>query len=835
MTRLYLLSLLFLLQAVAIFAQDSVVIKVRPKYNKVSGLHRTFFGENYRKEWANETKLPVIRVSQIAGGLKALRLGGGHQTVSLRLAAPNGDEWVLRSIVKDPSILLPPALRKTFAADVVDDAMSAQHPFSPLVVSDLAKAAGVPHAEPIIGVVQHDNLLGEFNKQFEGTVCLLEQREPFGESDNSAKMFAELDDDNENIVDGKEFLRATLLDLLIGDWDRHPDQWRWVDMKKGKTKQYIGVPRDRDQAFYVNQGVAPWVASLPWFVPNLQGFKSEINHVKFSLMEHTFMAARPAWHMSENEWMTVTNDFVKSITDDVIDNALKRLPASAYNLRYASLAKALKKRRDNIPAAMKEYYDFLSRTAELKLSDKHEFVRISDTTNKALVVDVFRRKKNGDITDQVMHTLYDPAMTKEFRLFAGKGEDSLVIDNSSSPIRIRLIGEEGHKSYNVMNSARRIKVYDKIGNSTYSGDVSKLHRRVSDDTLNTKFVRANRYNVWMPLIGFAINRDDGLQLGLGSQYTHQGFRKYPYASLNRFIFYYAFSTGAFKINYGGEWLQVLGKADLIANADIFAPQNTQNFFGRGNETEFIKTGDYRRFYRARFNLYQVTPAVRWRNERTGVLFSIGPSIQHYKFDSADNVDRFIEHNSESKTHAGVVTNFTVNRKNTQIITTRGYYLNVRLQGFAGTNEDSESFGQLIPEFSVYQPLNARKTIVLADRIGGGITVGKSAFYQSLFIGGHENLLGYRQYRFAGEHMLYNNLELRMKLTNFTGYIIPGQFGIVGFYDLGRVWVDDEKSDKWHSGIGGGLYFAPAQMMVINAIAGYSEEGWLPYITLGFRF
>ncbi len=308
---------------------------------------------------------------------------------------------------------------------------------------------------------------------------------------------------------------------------------------------------------------------------------------------------------------------------------------------------------------------------------------------------------------------------------------------------------------------------------------------------------------------------------------------------------YAFATSAFKINYAGEWLNVLGKADIIANADIYAPDNTHNFFGRGNETPFIKAGNYKRFYRARFNQYQFTPAVRWRNANPGVIFSVGPSVQLYAFDSSDNAERFIVSTrvksydsamiASSKVHGGVVMNFTVNKRNSPIIPSQGYFFNVRVQGFGGLNDESKSFGQIIPEFSFYQKLNKNGTIVLADRIGGGITVGKSAFYQSLFIGGHENLLGYRQYRFAGEHMLYNNFEVRMKIANFTGYIIPGLFGAVGFYDVGRVWVDDEHSNIWHSGVGGGFFFAPAQLLVINVVAGYSNEGWLPYVTMGFRF
>jgi len=836
---------LIILQSIGLCAQDSASIKIHPKYNKVSGLHRTIFGENYRKEWSADTKLPLIRISEVAGGLKPLKLGGGHQTLSLRLVAPDGDEWVLRSIEKDASVLLPPELRETFAKDLVDDAMSAQHPFSPLVVQDLAKAAGIPHAEPVIGIVQNESILGEFNKQFDGKVCLLEKREPFGNSDNTEKMLAELDADNDNKVDYKAFIRAMLLDLLIGDWDRHADQWRWVDIKKGKERMYVGVPRDRDQAFYLNQGIAPGYAAFPWVIPDLQGFRPEIRHVKYSLLQQAFLASTTSSHLPEEEWMKITNDFVKSITDEVIDESLKRLPESAYNIRHKELSSALKKRRDNIPGAMKEYYRFINKIAEVKLSNKDELVQIKDTAGKSLLVQVNKLTKNGEMGELLMKSVFNPGITKEFRLYTGKGNDSILIDNSSSPVKVRLIGEEGNKSYQVIDANKKINVYNKSKGTSYSGETDKLVRHVSDDTSNTNFHRANRYNIWMPLVGFAINRDDGFVLGVGSQFIKQGFRKNPYASLNRIMLYYAFATSAFRIKYNGEWIDVFGKTDIIANADIYAPENKQNFFGQSNESTFEKVGDYRTYYRARFKFYQMTGALRWGNPKNRVTFSMGPIYQRYSFDSSDNIGRFIlsepvksyDSNSiaETKAHAGIVMNYTVNKRNSAIIPTSGYFFNARLQGLGGLNDKSESFGQLITEFSVYQKLNSKGTIVVADRIGGGLTFGKSAFYQSLYIGGHENLFGYRQYRFAGEDMLYNNFELRIKIANFKGYIVPGQFGLTGFFDVGRVWVDNENSDVWHNGVGGGVYFAPAQRYVINVVAGYSKEGWLPYVTMGFRF
>ena len=311
------------------------------------------------------------------------------------------------------------------------------------------------------------------------------------------------------------------------------------------------------------------------------------------------------------------------------------------------------------------------------------------------------------------------------------------------------------------------------------------------------------------------------------------------------MLHHSFGTGAYRIRYGGEFLHVFGKTDIVTQVDVFAPHNTRNFFGRGNESVFVKNGNSITFYRARYNLYTVSAGLRWRNPN-GLSVVLAPTYQHYSIDSSDNRSRLLgtplltnSYDSatlyERRSHAGLAFNVGLYKVKGQIIPRAGYKLSLNFQALGGLNNVSENFAQIIPEVAGYLPLNKKQTIVLADRFGGGISLGKPAFYQSVFLGGHENLLGFRQYRFAGEHMLYNNLELRMKLTNFTGYIIPGEFGLVGFYDAGRVWVKDEDSKIWHHGTGAGLYFAPARLAVFSLVAGYSKEGWYPYITFGFRY
>jgi hypothetical protein len=57
-------------------------------------------------------------------------------------------------------------------------------------------------AHPIIGWVSPDPILENILQLFANTLMLLEERDPIGESDNTAKMFKKLDEDNDNTYDG---------------------------------------------------------------------------------------------------------------------------------------------------------------------------------------------------------------------------------------------------------------------------------------------------------------------------------------------------------------------------------------------------------------------------------------------------------------------------------------------------------------------------------------------------------------------------------------------------------------------------------------------------------
>lgn len=823
---------------------DSVTVAVHASYNDVSSVHRKIFGKNFREDWAMPVKMPVIRISAVAGGLTPERQGGGFESKSLRLKDASGKEWVLRSVEKVPDKLLPPGLKGTFAVDWVGDEFSGQHPYSALVVPPLAAAANVPFSNPVIGQVADDAALGEYRKTFAGMICLLEEREPNGPSDNTIKMERELLKNYNNRFDKDEWLRARLLDLLLGDWDRHEDQWRWSYKLNGKEKVYTAVPRDRDQVFHVTEGLLPTLASQPWLDPLLENFEGEIPAVRYSLFKTKFLNAYPDAQFSLEEWQQVVKKFVAAENDQVLEAGLRRFPLEIYRLRHDALFAKLKARRDCIPAVMNEYYNFIYRIADIRLTDKDESVEISQGKNNGTRVIVYGGT-NASNGHPIMDINYDPNVTREIRLYLSGGNDQVHAGGTSTRIKLRIIGSGGEKQYAADDAAHKITVYDRPDSVKFSGVKNKFTNHLSDDTLNTHFVPNYPYSVWMPLATGAINADDGFLLGVGFKFTHQnGFRKKPYADVQQLMLTHSFTTNAFRINYKGEWIGVLGKADFTMSAEINAPDNTSNYFGRGNETQLQKFVGYRTYYRTRFDTYQFDPALRWHLGKDNTI-TTGPSFQFYHMDINDNKGRFVQNPSaigtydsislnKNRAHIGWKVGFTGDHRNNRILPSEGYYVNIALQTYTGLNSESRSFGQLTGDITYYQKLNSAGTIVLSDRIGGGASLGSPAFYQSLYLGGQGNLLGYLRNRFAGQDMLYNNLQMRIKLGDVASYILPGQLGITGFYDTGKVWVPGEHSNTIHQGTGGGLYFSPAGLTILQLLAGHSKEGWYPYISLNFR-
>ncbi len=827
---------------------DSVTVAIAPEYDDVGGLHRLLFGEHYRKLWATPVKLKVFRINEEQGGLKVLKRGGGQQTKSLRLEDKNGKQWVLRTVQKDPEKALPSNLRGTVAKNVVQDQISAANPYAPLTIPTMAGTVGVPHANPVIMYVPDDTALGPYRKDFANTVCLFEEREPVkeGKTYSTFKVLDKLEEDNDNYIDEHAVLRARMFDLLIGDWDRHEDQWRWKKTEVGKKNIYAPIPRDRDQVYFINTGVIPYLAGRSWAQPKFQGFGERVKNVNGFMFNARHFDRRFLNTLSEDDWKVVIKGIQNSLTDEVIDEAIDHLPDTIYAQVGERIAHHLKERRDNLLEQGLKYYRFLSKSIEVPATDKKDKFTITYLTGGDVAISVQTAKKG----DTLYYRRIDQDVTKEVRLYGRGGKDVFdVRGNEKSKVKVRMIGGGKNDAFFVgeyVPNGKRIYIYDRSDKSNTFPDKGQAKLKISDkNEVNDYNERSFKYNRVMPLVNAGYNFDDGLLLGGGVMVTRHGFRKEPHSSKHGIQIGRAFATEAGFLKYNGDMVDVLGKLDLNINFNLRAPDNTANFFGVGNQTQFLEVSSpVIRYYRTRYHFSDIDVVLK-RNIAENSYFFGGLIGQYYKLgDGTDNIGRFIlnydvlnpeEQVRQEKWFAGVKTGFDIDTRNSKIIPVRGMRWVTTLTGLQQLNGDSRTFAQLQSEMSLLVSFSRRPKVIFANRFGVSTTFGDPYFFQLNYIGGQGSLQGYRKNRFAGHSSIYNNFELRVKLFDFNSYLFPGTFGLIGFNDVGRVWAKNQSSAKWHVGYGGGIFIIPAQTIVVSGVLGFSEEGLLPYVSLGFRF
>ncbi|RFZ84247.1 hypothetical protein DYU05_01045 [Mucilaginibacter terrenus] len=821
---------------------DSITVSANNEFARRNELHRVMFGKNYRSEWTAKTTVPVIRVSKYKGGLTPVEFGGAHQKQALVLKDAAGKTYIMSSIEKYPLVLLPQALSQTFAKSWLKDAMSAQHPYGALISPVIAQAVNLRHTNPIIGYVAPDSKLGYYESQFSGKLVLLENREPGDSSLNTGNMIAELNKSNNNRLDTVEYLKTRLLDWFLGDWDQQPEKLRWLASKRGENTYYSAIPIDRAEAFYVNQGLIPNLAAKQYVARYLKGYNASVRSVNDFFYNSNDVNTRFLSQLDQKKWLDVTRNFKDSLTDAVLESSLRRLPQAIYKLSHDRLLKEMKQRRATLLEASEKYYTFLSKKVDVKATDISELFVIKDTLDNKLLIRVNKLPITKE-RSTVYFRVFDPATTNEVRVYTGKGNDSLFVNNTKSPIKLRIIGGSGHRVYNFMNTTPKVRVYEKTTSATFLGNFANIKQKLSDDSSNVAYVPTNRYHTVIPLLSVGYDLDQGFYADAGVKYLHQGFRKNP-SSTTELTVGHSFGYNSTRIKFLSEVNAGLNNLDKQFKLEAYLP-NSINFFGRGNKTGFDKDNGIG-YYRDRFNYFIGEATLRWQNAANTESVQYGVAAQYYHFlqnsspGFIGNTPLINSYDSTSyrdnKFHAGLTVTYIDDKRNRKILTNWGVYVHSNLRAFAGFGNSAKPYVQWLTEATLYKSVDVHSNFVITEKAGAGVTFGKAAFYQSVFLGGENSLIGYRENRFAGEQMLYNNLEARYRLNSFLSYILPGQYGLTARYDVGRVWDRSEHSNAvWHNGFGVGAYFSPSDMALLQLKAGYSKEGWYPYVNFKLTF
>ena len=656
-------------------------------------------------------------------------------------------------------------------------------------------------------------------------------------------MIDKLREEQDHRVDQQSVVRARLFDFLLNDWDRHDDQWRWASFREDDLRVYRPIPRDRDQVYFVNQGVIMWLASRDFIMPKFQGFDYEIKNIKGLGFNARYFDRSFMTEPDLEDWKRMAHQLKIKLTDSVIHQAILDLPPEIYKMQGPDIENKLKARRDNLPEYAEEYYRFLSKSVDVVGTDERDLFEVTRKENGNTHVKVTAiSSKKGKRKFVMYEREFLPGETREIRLYGLKDEDNFYLTGSGKKgIKIRLIGGSGDDTIvdesRVKDKKKKTLVYDRRDKDNYiaKGRETRLklmNRKQVNDYDRKQF----KFNKNLPLINGGFNIDDGIYLGAGIQMNRFNFRD---STIQKIRGTFAFETNAFSVDYKGLFSGVSQHFDLLVEADLSMPRNVDNFFGIGNETKLEV--DDKSYYRVRYEYANVDVMLRKEISST---FNILGGIFYQYFKVNDTANKFIGELALAQLDSlayrdhhfgGLSLSAEFDTRDDKLIPNRGLYWNTMINGFWGADTEAKDFAKLRSDLRFYLSFRTDPRMVLVLRFGGAVNFGEYEFYHANFLGRTSNLRGFRSNRFAGDQMAYQNTELRFKLFKLRSYLLNGDAGILAFNDVGRVWVKGEDSNRWHDGYGFGVWLAPFEALVLTANYNISIEEKTFTFTFNFLF
>ena len=814
-----------------IIQQDSIVTRIYE--GKKPGLgKKLLWGALYTDMYYQDIKVPVLNLNDVHGGIKPIKKGGGNQTNSIRLENNEGKQYVLRAVIKDASRLSGGAFKGTFIVDMMNTIFTYSNPYAAYTIPPIASAAGVLHTNPKLVYLPKQGALGKFNESFGDQLYLFEERVEDNHSslasfDNPSKivstpdMLEKTQKEHDHRINQNHFLRSRLFDLLIGDWDRHEDQWRWVVTKEDGYTYYKAIPRDRDQPYTRLTGsvktllgnTIPDLRQINTFKGNISSSRwlgwSGRNIDRYSLSELTWQ-----------DWEAEITHLKNNLNEEIFRSGISAMPKPAFDQKGDFLIQGLVERLSNLEKYAKKYYKEVNKIIAVRGTKKKDLFTVERLPNGNVKVSV-HKYKNEEKSKLHFERTFVKGETKEIVLYGMDGKDYFNLSGrANGSILVRIVG--GLKNDHVINNAdgtpSLTKVYDNPDGVKLEGN--NVTSRLKNDYYTNSYQYKDRdLNYLIPIIYAAFDPDNGPTLGTFLSWTSFGFKKRPFKQNHTIGGIYAFGTDGSSFNYKGQFTEVIGKFDFVMNAKWNGSRFTQNYFGIGNNSTY-DIDQTLNFNRVRTQTINVNPQLRktW----DAAEFAIGPFYEQNEVEQT--ADRFVN-SAEAllpervfgiQRHAGLMATYTYSNSDTLSMPTQGMVFNLNVDTHFGISKNAPDHSGLETNLVFYSKLTNDGKIVMANKVAFATRFGNDFdFYHGSSIGGTASLRGFRNERFIGKTAFYNMNDIRIKLGKIRTSFLPFTVGITGSFDNGKVWNPNIESDQWHVSYGGALWFNTIGLATIS--------------------
>jgi hypothetical protein len=816
-----------------------------------NGPHRFFLGDDYRTTWGTPVSVEVLDLAKEAGGIKPVRRVGGQQTKGLAFAGADGQRsYTFRGLEKDASHLLDavdPALKDSIIEKILNDQMAAQHPRSELIARGILEAVGIPVPDWRLVVLPDDPSLGEFRKDFAGAVGVfgIYPQEAKGavpgflgatEIIGHSALYKKLEEGQGDAVDTQALLKARLVDIFMGDWDRHRKQWRWAKLPGNPL--WVPIPEDRDQAFSRYEGVA--LDSARGRDPRFQKFGAKYPRIGGLTYNGSEQDRRLLVGFSTADFVRTAKELQGQLTDAAIEKAVRTLPPEWYAVDGARLVRELKARRDALADVAAKYHHHLAGDVDVYLTNQSERVEAKRLGNGDM--DVTVRLADGGSATPTFHRVFDGHETSEVRFYGLGGNDTVVVTGGGKGPLVRLIGGAGNDTLDA-TGADHAKLSDAEGqNRAVDAGEDEGKYTPPPPPKNAPWIPPRdwtRESWGVPWLSYS--GDLGVFLGYGIHTESYGFRKTPFSVSHQVRAGYSFVQKNGRADYLGEFHRE-NRASYLGLFAYASGVEVLRFYGFGNETSAIADKDFSKVNANQFLLY---PSFKVPLGGKGLL-TVGPALKYTQ--SGQEKVQFINlvrpygfGDFGTVFLHGVL---SVDGRDNAVFPRKGVFAAVRGSYFPEAWDVASNFGQVNGNVNAY--LSGGKAVTLALRAAGKKVFGTYPYMEAASIGEgglgagaleepRDTVRGFRARRFIGDAAASLNTDVRLRVSHIT-IVLPGAWGLQGFADVGRVWLQGETSDTWHTGVGGGLWLSLLNdRMAFSVGTSHSNETDLVYLKGGFAF
>jgi hypothetical protein len=561
-------------------------------------------------------------------------------------------------------------------------------------------------------------------------------------------------------------------------------------------------------------------------------------------------------------WDSVAQAVQRQLTDSILEGAVLRLPLPMQGTHGPRLLLSLKRRRDRLLEAAEEFYPLVARFAEVRGTDEDDLVEIERLDETRIRV----RISPASTPEAVYFArTFTNSETQEIRLDLARGHDRAIVRGRVlRSARVRVAGGDGDDVMIdsstvglpiVRSLLTRTFFYDSEGDNHFvRGPGTEIDERrfqppARKDIYPPSPPRScsdarselpprdlgDPVRDWgthlVPAPKFGFQPDLGPLIGMGVVRYRYAFHKVPYGSRVSLGAVFATGPGRLRVTYEGDFRNLPRRA-WGSLSMRYSGIDLVRFHGFGNETVLDQP---KSFYKV--TQRQVSAATSLTVFPPNSRISLGPFFEFAQTELGQGglIDSLRPYGADRFAQSGMEARFDVDTRDRPWAPRRGVHLTARGRIVPAVLDATSVYGLAEGEAATYVSVGNPARVTLASRVGGKRVWGRAPFHAAAYVGGATTLRAYNENRFAGDAALFANAEVRLFLTSFR-LLLPGDLGVHGLGDIGRVYLEGERSDRWHGAVGGGVWLAFLERgSTVTLSIARSPERVAFYGRLGFMF